>query len=113
MRAAELVPRGRLDFEFEGDPKLLEVHVFECTRLHADASEPHETEEMRPAWDAADALPYDQMWVDDRLWLPTVLAGGSVADYFVFRGHDVIVSRRPLTPAELASGARAARFPPT
>jgi len=110
VRAAELAPRGRLDFEFEGDPRILEVHVFECTRVHADGPAPYETEEMRPAWYAVDAIPFDRMWVDDALWLPAVLAGGTVADHFRFRGHDVVLARRPLTAEELAASALSARF---
>ena len=112
VRAAKLVPRGRLDFEFEGDPKILEVHVFECTELHEDAATPYETDEMRPAWYDVDAIPYSKMWIDDVHWLPLVLQGESVSYYFVFRGHDIVLSRRALTDAELAECALTDRFGP-
>ncbi|MCY3639893.1 MAG: 8-oxo-dGTP diphosphatase, partial [Gammaproteobacteria bacterium] len=36
---------------------------------------PTETVEATPHWFAADHIPYDEMWEDDRLWLPHVLAG--------------------------------------
>ena len=103
MEAAELIPRGRLDFEFEGDPKRLEVHVFECPRLLDHASTPMETDEMRPAWYAVADVPYPHMWVDDVRWLPRVLAGQTVTDYILFRGHETILAQRPLTPDELAA----------
>jgi hypothetical protein len=112
VRATALLPRGRLDFAFEGDPVLLEVHVYECGALAPDAATPTESEEMRPAWFAADALPYDEMWADDRLWLPSVLAGRPVHAHFLFRGHETILAHRALTPHELSSGARRTRFGP-
>lgn len=31
---------------------------------------------MRPEWFLEDEVPFDRMWIDDRLWLPTFLAGG-------------------------------------
>jgi hypothetical protein len=32
-----------------------------------------ETEEMRPQWFSMNSIPFDSMWADDRLWLPTLL----------------------------------------
>jgi mutator protein MutT len=37
--------------------------------------EPHETEEMRPQWFHISDVPYDQMWPDDRFWIPKMLDG--------------------------------------
>lgn len=37
--------------------------------------EPVLSEEMEPRWFAADALPFDEMWEADRIWLPRLLAG--------------------------------------
>ncbi len=48
------------------------VHVFRTERW---SGEPVETEEMEPRWYPADALPFDAMWPDDRIWMPYVLAG--------------------------------------
>jgi 8-oxo-dGTP diphosphatase len=36
------------------------------------------------AWFPEDALPYDEMWEDDRFWLPQVLAGHRVQGSFWF-----------------------------
>ena len=33
------------------------------------------TKEMEPAWFNYDKIPYDQMWANDKLWLPKILAG--------------------------------------
>ena len=45
---------------------------------------PTETSEAAPNWFAVDAIPYDEMWEDDRLWLPHVLAGRTVRANFLF-----------------------------
>ncbi|MFC1789975.1 8-oxo-dGTP diphosphatase [Patescibacteria group bacterium] len=37
--------------------------------------EPKESEEMRPRWFNIDEIPFDQMWEDERLWLPQILNG--------------------------------------
>ena len=48
--------------------------------------------EMRPhEWFHHDSIPYDQMWVDDKLWYPLLLQGKSFNAFFMFQGlHKVI-----------------------
>ena len=46
--------------------------------------EPTESEEMRPKWFKVDSIPYDDMWSDDRYWLPTVLDGKKIKARFKF-----------------------------
>ena len=45
---------------------------------------PTETAEATPHWFAVDDIPYGEMWEDDRLWLPHVLAGRFVKANFLF-----------------------------
>lgn len=52
-----------------------------------------ESEEMRPEWYDIQCIPYQQMWLDDKYWLPHLLAGRTFVAKFVFRGHDVITSQ--------------------
>ncbi|HEY4161171.1 MAG TPA: 8-oxo-dGTP diphosphatase [Candidatus Saccharimonadales bacterium] len=47
-------------------------HIYTATEWDGD---PHETEEMRPQWFKLTDIPYDQMWPDDKDWLPLLLAG--------------------------------------
>jgi 8-oxo-dGTP diphosphatase len=47
-------------------------HIYTTTEWEG---EPAETEEMRPQWFDISDIPYDDMWADDRLWLPEMLAG--------------------------------------
>lgn len=58
---------GLMDFEFEGNPEILEVHIF---RAREYAGEPVETEEMAPAWFHRDEIPFAEMWPDDPHWFP-------------------------------------------
>lgn len=51
---------------------------------------PTETAEGAPLWAPADAIPYDDMWEDDRLWLPHALAGRRFLGRYVFEGDAML-----------------------
>jgi len=51
---------------------------------------PKETVEATPHWFAADAIPYGEMWDDDRLWLPHVLSGRFVRASFLFESSALL-----------------------
>jgi 8-oxo-dGTP diphosphatase len=65
-------------------------YVFLASR---HAGTPVETEEARPFWCPVDALPFDQMWEDDRLWLPRVLCGERLEGDFLFDGGRLLAHR--------------------
>ena len=44
---------------------------------------PVETIEASPFWCQIDRIPYENMWADDRLWLPIVLSGKKFKGYFI------------------------------
>lgn len=54
---------------------------------------PRETAELIPEWFAVGDLPLHRMWDDARLWLPGVLAGGTIAAEFEF-GEDATTVKR-------------------
>ena len=54
------------------------------------AAEPVESDEMQPQWFPTAAVPFERMWLDDRHWLPHVLAGRRVRGFFLLRGHEAI-----------------------
>jgi 8-oxo-dGTP diphosphatase len=56
------------------------VHVFTADGIEGT---PEATEEAVPEWHDADDLPYDEMWVDDRVWMPHMLQGQSFTGTFV------------------------------
>jgi 8-oxo-dGTP diphosphatase len=78
--------RGVLRFQFV-DGYSLQVHVFVAT---AHVGVVCETAEAIPHWIDIAAIPYDEMWADDRLWLPHVLDGRAVDGRFVFDGDLMI-----------------------
>jgi 8-oxo-dGTP diphosphatase len=61
----------------------IHVHVFKASDL---SGEPIETEEARPLWTPLDGIPYEEMWADDRLWLPLVLEDVPFSGRYVFEG---------------------------
>lgn len=85
---SEPVEAAHLDFVFR-DGYSLTVYVFITDQWNGT---PVETDEADPFWTRIDAIPYDQMWADDALWLPEVLAGRYVAGRFVFDGDNMLWS---------------------
>lgn len=79
-RPADVTKLGELDFRFGEDP-FNYVHVFRAGALHGT---PRETPEADPEWFGVDAVPYDEMWADDRHWLPHLLAGERFRGRFRF-----------------------------
>ena len=89
------VARGRLRFQFV-DGLRLQVHVFTAPDCSGTLQE---TDEATPLWVPVDAIPYDEMWADDRVWLPRMLVGEWVELCAVFDGDamlDHTLTTRPL-----------------
>lgn len=82
---------GILDFEFKGDPEILQVHIFKSDDF---SGEPAESEEMKPQWFDIDEIPYDVMWPDDEYWLPLLLVGKKFKGKFVFGESDIILEQK-------------------
>jgi 8-oxo-dGTP diphosphatase len=73
---------GELEFVFPQNPGWRQlVHVYKCTEWDG---EPKEGEEMKPYWFKFSEIPYDNMWDDDKYWLPTILEGKSIKGKFEF-----------------------------
>lgn len=77
--------RGELRFRF-ADGYSLHVYAFLSDGCEG---EPQETDEAIPLWTPIDAIPYDEMWADDRLWVPRMLAGWRFAGRFDFDGDSM------------------------
>jgi 8-oxo-dGTP diphosphatase len=90
----ELEDRGELYFQF-ADGYSLHCVVFVAQELEGA---PIETAEATPFWVAIDALPLDEMWEDDRHWLPQVLAGQRLRGWFVFDGEKMLSKRLEFLP---------------
>jgi 8-oxo-dGTP diphosphatase len=86
VRVVEAEARGELSFYFVDGPGI-HVSVFVATGHEGEAIE---TDEAIPLWTPVGQLPLDEMWEDDVLWLPGVLAGGRCVGRFVFEGEAMV-----------------------
>ena len=88
ISAVGLEKVGIIDFEFKGNSEILEVHIFKGQDY---SGEPVESEEMKPQWFLIDAIPFQDMWSDDKYWLPLFLAGKKFKGYFLFDESDTVI----------------------
>jgi 8-oxo-dGTP diphosphatase / 2-hydroxy-dATP diphosphatase len=77
----EIKKIGILDFTFENEPKILEVHIFKAENFEGEILE---SEEMRPEWFAVEKIPFEQMWSDDIHWMPYFLENNLFKGRFHF-----------------------------
>jgi len=80
--------RGTLYFDFEDGMKEI-GYVFFANGAWGTLAE---CEETRPFWIKKDEIPYENMWEDDRLWLPGAMAGRKFHAYFLFDGKKMTES---------------------
>jgi 8-oxo-dGTP diphosphatase len=77
---------GEVRFQFT-DGYSIHGHVFRADGL---TGTPTETAEGLPFWVPHDRIPYGEMWEDDRLWLPHLLAGRRFDGRFIFDGDRML-----------------------
>ncbi|MDX1503769.1 MAG: 8-oxo-dGTP diphosphatase [Thermoanaerobaculia bacterium] len=65
------------------------IHVFIYSAAGC-LGEPTETEEAVPLWTPVGALPYDEMWQDDRVWMPHLLTGRRFSGRYLFDGDRML-----------------------
>lgn len=82
LRASNLTSHGILNFYF-GQRVVSDwvVHVF-STETFGGVLKPGEEGEL--CWFPLDEIPYDEMWQDDRHWLPLLLEGRRFCGSFYF-----------------------------
>ena len=76
-------PRLLAEIEFFNDGKM-EWHVY-VFRSDSYTGELIETEEAMPHWFSVEKIPYDEMWADDRHWLPLFLQEKRIRAKFHFK----------------------------
>jgi len=94
-----LQQRGELRFQFVDG---YSIHCFVFVAGGCDG-DPQATEEAIPLWIPHNALPYAEMWADDRLWMPLMLEAKRFHGRFLFDGdtmleHELIVIDEPPQP---------------
>lgn len=88
IEALNLDYRGFFHFIFDDKPdEALEVHLFSTTKYKG---EPRESEEIGFRWFRHDDVPYDEMWPDDKYWMPLVLEGKNLTGTVHFKDKDTI-----------------------
>eukprot|EP00037_Helgoeca_nana_P034183 m.420849 g.420849 ORF g.420849 m.420849 type:complete len:175 (-) comp32978_c0_seq1:82-606(-) len=80
--------RGILSFDMRGDGNHLEVHVYHASQYHGVLTE---SDEMDPFWAKEDAIPFQEMWLDDKFWVPTLLQGDHFRGIFTFQSHNELL----------------------
>ena len=79
---------GIMDFEFEGNPETLEVHIFHVKNFTGDMVE---SEEMKPEGVNVNEIPFESMWPADKLWLPMFLEGKKFKGYVLFKDINIVL----------------------
>jgi 8-oxo-dGTP diphosphatase len=77
---------GQLYFQFV-DGHSIHGYVFTASNF---SGELRETDEALPFWVPLDRIPYHNMWADDRLWIPLLLAGKLFVGRFLFDGDQML-----------------------
>ncbi|MBN2197789.1 8-oxo-dGTP diphosphatase [Candidatus Wolfebacteria bacterium] len=89
---------GIIDFEFENNPEILQVHIFKTEDFFGELKE---SEEMKPQWWHIDKIPFKEMWPDDIYWMPLFLNGKKFKGRFFFGESDVILEQELLEVNEI------------
>lgn len=81
--------RAVLDFYFLNNPDWSQQVIVYFSKSWDGI--PKETEEMKPLWYKKDNLPLNEMWPDDKHWLPQVLDGSRIRAEFLFGENDAVL----------------------
>jgi 8-oxo-dGTP pyrophosphatase MutT (NUDIX family) len=83
-----------MDFYFPFIPKEKDfnqqVHLYLVREWEGD---PIETEEMKPQWFGVEEIPFDEMWNDDKHWMPHILTGQKLKAEFQFGHEDNVMDK--------------------
>jgi len=98
IKVEKLDKVGVIEFEFKGNPEILQVHIFKSDNF---LGQPIESEEMKPQWFHVDEIPFKEMWPDDEHWMPLFLRGKKFRGKFIFGESDVILKQELLEVKEI------------
>jgi 8-oxo-dGTP diphosphatase/2-hydroxy-dATP diphosphatase len=76
----DITAAGKITFHFKGEA--LDVFYFRNSQFTGEAIE---TEEMTPKWFPKNALPFNEMWPSDVIWMPRFFAGETLSGEFWLR----------------------------
>ena len=64
-----------------------DVHVFLVKDWKGELAE---SKEMLPKWFKLNEIPFNEMWDDDKYWLPHILEGKKIKGDFIFKEGEII-----------------------
>lgn len=100
LEAGEIHAAGELFFQFT-DGHSIHCTVFSGTDWTGELTE---TDEALPLWTPLDRIPLDEMWADDRHWIPLLLRGVFFRGWFTFEGDRMLEAAvKEAEPAALQS----------
>ena len=95
VRVRGLELRALLRYDDPAQGLAMEGFVFVSSEFHGA---PARTAEADPFWCRVDEIPYDEMWDNDRIWLPKILQGECIrADFHFCRNRLVAHTVAPVT----------------
>ena len=92
VEVSEIVQAGEHRFQFT-DEHSIHVHVY---RTHIITGVPIETDEAVPLWFDLNEIPFDEMWEDDKHWLPLVVDSKRFSGDWLFDGDRIVDYRLDL-----------------
>lgn len=96
--AQDMEKFGILDFKFPNNPEIWQMHIFKVQKFKG---EPQESEEMRPQWFHVKDIPFEQMWPDDKYWIPLFLREKKFQGAFLFDESDNVLEKKLFEVKEL------------
>lgn len=75
---------------YKGERVQENMHVYFASDYDG---EPTESEEMKPVWFDLDKIPYENMFQDDKIWLPLALNGKLLKGNFEFDENNNLLSQ--------------------
>ena len=86
VEVSEIVQAGEHRFQFT-DEHSIHAHVY---RTHKMTGVPIETDEAVPLWFDLNEIPFDEMWEDDKHWLPLVVESKRFSGDWLFDGDRIV-----------------------
>ena len=99
LKVTQLKYAGQHFFQFT-DGYSMHVQVFQTRAFSGTLIE---TDEAIPLWISEQAIPYDEMWADDRLWIPLLLKGTCFEGHYLFSGDQMLGHRIQLLDSDSSS----------
>ncbi len=91
---------GLMEFDeyYKGNKENVVFHLYLVTEWNG---EPTESDEMLPKWFDINEIPYENMFADDKYWLPLVLNGKKIKAYFEFDEEWNLLSKEIIETEDL------------